>query len=677
MGKKIYPSISMLPMKDIAKYLNLVYGFRKKGEIAPDTEQVNGKDSSIIAVAATNDNGELIEDRETIKNALRLGGKNASEYLTLDKSDTLLTDTYAVGFLSSEEIKNLRDEFYQLKSELSKNGYIKNSHSYHGFQESFRSGDAKYLDNIVTRTVTAENNIRVDTLTVEDSSELLVGEYIIVANGGSQSGKEYVTKITEILPDNTIKISPEIEGPVLSRSEIKKTLGMYHEGSFIFARQDDNQPKVDPNKKKYIILNDDSNEMPLDPISEDKSGYIMSFKVPKRTPGVITKLTVQAAVENNPGSLICHIAHINTEADELRLYQMTTLDQILQSGLIVGSSKPVPFSLASRSHNELEFDFDETKGVPVKAGEKYALIIVTANTGSVDARSNYWSFLGVKGNGNEGDVHTNINLYRFDNNMGTTQKIGIDLWFSLTINETINRNIIHVNEGLYSTKISLPYDDFATRARVELKINREGIFNISPNPNKLIVKEGQPVELINNEGREYTGSIFTTNTPMVIGSQITKVGDVRRSNTYFSLGKTTYTAANADAYRVGYRVFVKASHKSIDLEDELNPIKHTDKNNLPPIVVELPFVAVIPGKETNKESYSSDRLIFENIIATDATTNMLKRYNEFEIQVYWSSNGVSEQEMYNSPELAGKILDLTIALDKCYSNKNNIEENKK
>ena len=676
MAKRIYPSISMLPMNDIAKYLNLVHGFRKKGEIAPDTEKVAGQNSSVVAIAATDDEGSLVEDRETVKNALNLGGKSADQYLTLDKSDTLLTDTYAVGHMSSEEIKNLRDEFYQLKGELAKNGYIKNSNSYHGFQEAFRNGETKYLDNVVTRTIATENNIRVDSLTVEDTTDLLVDEYIIVANGGSESGKEYVTKITEILPDNTIKISPDIEGPVLSRSEIKKTLGMYHEGTFIFARQDDNEPKVDPDKKKYIILNDDYNETPLDPIAEDKSGYIMSFRVPKRTPGVITKLAIQAAVENNPGSLVCHIAHINTEADELRLHQMTTLDQILESGLVVGTSKPVPFSLASRSHNEIEFDFDEARGVEVKAGEKYALIIVTVNTGSVDPKSNYWSFLGVKGNGSDGDMHTNINLYRFDNHMGTTQKVGMDLWFSLTINETINKNIIHVNEGLYSTKISLPYDDFATRARVELKINREGIFNISPNPNKLVVKEGQPVELVNSEGKEYIGSIFTTNTPMVIGNQITKVGDVRRSNTYFSLGETTYTAASADAYRMGYKVFVKASHKSIDLSNELNPIKHTNKENLPPIVVELPFTAVIPGKETNKEEYSSDRLIFENIIATDEDTKMLKRYNEFEIQVYWSSNGVSETEMYNNPELAGKILDLTVALDKCYSNKNNVEEYK-
>lgn len=674
MAKKIHPSISMLPMEDIAKYLNLVHGFRKKGEIAPDTENVAGKDSTIIAIAATNDQGDLIEDRETIKNALCLGGKTADQYLTVDQSDTLLTDTYAVSYISSEELKNLRDEFYQLKAELSKNGYIKNSHSYHGFQESFKNGDTKFIDNIITRTVATENNIRVNALTVEDASDLLVGEYIIVANGGTRTGKEYVTQITEILPDNTIKISPDIEGPVLSKSEIKKTLGMYHEGGFIFARPDDNQPKVDKDKKKYVILNDDSNEMPLDPIAEDKSGYIMSFKVPKRTPGVITKLAIQAAVENNPGSLICHVANINTEADELRLYQMTTFDEIMSSGLIVGSSKPVPFSLASRSHNEIEFDFDEEIGVKVNAGEKYALIIVTANTGSIDTKSNYWSFLGVKGNGTEGDMHTNINLYRFDNNMGTTKKVGVDLWFSLTINETINRNIVHVNEGLYSTKISLPYDDFATRARVELKISREGRFNISPNPNKLVVKEGQPVELINADNKEYTSSIFTTNTPMVIGNQITKVGDARRSNTYFSLADTTYTAANADAYRMGYKVFVKASHKSIDLTDELNPIKHTDMVSLPPVMIELPFTAVIPGKETNKEDISSDRLIFENVIESDITNGLLKRYNEFEVQIYWSSNGVSVNEMYNNPELAGKILDLTVTLDKCYSNKNTVKE---
>lgn len=669
MKNKIYPSISMLPMEDIAKYLNLVHGFRKKNEVAPDTEAVAGIESDIIAICATDEHGVAIDGRKTVENALKLGNRPAADFLTIDKSDSLLTDTYSVSYINAEEIQAIRDELYQLKGELAKNGYINNSYSYFGFQEAFKNGDVKFIDNTITRTISTENNIRVNQVTVEDTSELYPDEYIIIANGGVEAGKQYVTKIDEILPDGTIRFSPEVPGPIMSKSEIRKTLGMYHEGSFIFAKEDDNEPKVNPDKKKYVILNDDFNEYQLDPIANDKSGYIMTFRVPKRTPGAITKLSVQASVINSPGSLIAHIANINTEADEKKLLEAKTFDEIKALNIIKGTSKPIPFSAASRANTEITFDFDESKGVPVNTSEKYAVIITVANAGEVDVRNNYWSLLGVRGNGENGDLHTAINLHRFDEHMGSTQKVGVDLWFALTINEVFNEKIIYTNEGLYSTHVALPYNEYATRARVELKINREGLFNVTPNPNKLIVGADKPVELVNKDNKEYTSSIFTAGTPMVIGNQITKVGETRHSNTYFTLGETTYAPANADAYRVGYKVNIKARKMKIDYSNETNPI--VEDKTVTPVVFEVPFSAVIPGKENGRKS-SSDRLIFERSIATKFDSHILEKYNDFVVQVYWRSQGVTEREMYDSPELAGQIFDVTVALDKSYSNKENI-----
>lgn len=669
MKNKIYPSISMLPMEDIAKYLNLVHGFRKKNEISPDTEAVAGIDSKTIAVCATDEHGVAIDDRKTVENSLKLGGRDAADFLTIDKSDALLTDTYSVSYIAAEEIQAIRDELYQLKGELAKNGYINNSHSYFGFQEAFKNGDIKFIDNVITRTINTENNIRVNQVTVEDTSELFPDEYIIIANGGTEAGKQYVTKIEEVLPDGTIRFSPEVPGPVMSKTEIRKTLGMYHEGTFIFAKEDDNEPKINPDKKKYVILNDDFNEYQLDPVANDKSGYIMTFRVPKRTPGAITKLSVQASVVNSPGSLIAHIAHINTEAEEQKLLATKTFDEIKALNIIKGTSKPISFSQASRTNTEITFDFDETKGVEVRTGEKYAVIITVANAGDVDVKNNYWSLLGIRGNGENGDLHTSINLHRFEEHMGSTQQAGVDLWFALTINEVFREEIIYANEGLYSTHITLPFNEYATRCRVELKVNREGMFTVTSNPNKLVVGAEKPVELVNTDNKEYTSSIFTTGTPMVIGDQITQVGNSRHSNTYFSLANTTYTPANADAYRVGYKVNVKARKVKLDYSQETNPV--VEDTSVKPIVFEVPFTAVIPGKESGRRT-SSDRLIFERSISTILDSHVLEKYNDFVIQVYWNSNGVTEREMYDNPELAGKIFDITVSLDKSYSNKENI-----
>lgn len=69
-----YISPSLLPMSAIGEYMDKVEGFSKKKEASEDTKNVNGVTADIIAVAATDEKGDLIEDRETVKNALNLGG---------------------------------------------------------------------------------------------------------------------------------------------------------------------------------------------------------------------------------------------------------------------------------------------------------------------------------------------------------------------------------------------------------------------------------------------------------------------------------------------------------------------------------------------------------------------------------------------------------------------------
>ena len=69
-----YISPAMLPLDSIAEYMDKVEGFSKKKESAEDTKQVDGIKSNLIAIAATDEAGELVNDRETVKNALELGG---------------------------------------------------------------------------------------------------------------------------------------------------------------------------------------------------------------------------------------------------------------------------------------------------------------------------------------------------------------------------------------------------------------------------------------------------------------------------------------------------------------------------------------------------------------------------------------------------------------------------
>ena len=120
MASKSLISLANIPLEDIYNYLTIVKGVSIKNENAVDTDYVSGVKSSLIAKAATKSDGTLVADRETVRNALQLGGRNADQYLLRNESTTLLADTYQVSTILSNELKEVRDEVYQLKAELAK-----------------------------------------------------------------------------------------------------------------------------------------------------------------------------------------------------------------------------------------------------------------------------------------------------------------------------------------------------------------------------------------------------------------------------------------------------------------------------------------------------------------------------------------------------------------------------
>jgi hypothetical protein len=113
-----------------------------------------------------------------------------------------------------------------------------------------------------------------------------------------------------------------------------------------------------------------------------------------------------------------------------------------------------------------------------------------------------------------------------------------------------------------------------------------------------------------------------------------------------------YTPEGADVYRVGYKVQVKCKKKTSEI-----PLMYGDET-----IVELPLVAVIPGKEPGKENSSSDRLIFEAEIKNNEEER-LEMYHQLELQIAWDSPITTINE---NPQFAGKILDLSVSTDKSF-----------
>lgn len=640
---KNYISPAMLPLESIAEYMDKVEGFSKKKEAAEDTKAVGNVSSEFIAVAATDEQGQLVEDRETVKNALQLGGIDASDYITTQGANALLSDTYQVSVNSGNEVKNLRDELYQLKSELTKAGLIKQSHCYNGFYDAFKEGNETYIKEPITITSTTLSQTQLGYITVEDVSNLTAGEYIVIETAIPQ-----IAQIQDITGSDRINLTTNINGPVPMGTKISKSYGTYNQGMFVFGKQKDIAVS---SRERYVILNDDAQPMSLVKKYTPNSGYAAQINIPSTARGAIKRIGVQAKVTGNPGGLRCYVIDPLSNVEDV--FTMTTIQEMKQQGKIIAESNLLYSSNATQSFNELYFDFND---IVVLEKQSYMFLFV-----QVDAdNNNYWELKGLRGETSI-DLQTNSKLYSFTEGNPLIAEDG-DLYLIVVTSDIVKNQIEYSKQGLYSAKVELSKLSPATRLRVELKVNREGRFAVVDNPNTLLPGVGANLNTYNEDNKSYATSVFNVGQTIAIGNQIAKVGNSRTDNTAFNLAETTYAPAGAPVYRIGYKVQAKACNTSIDKANSRNPIK---KENV--TLVELPLVAIIPGKEAGKEAISSDRLIFEADIKANDTGYILNQFNEIETQIFWENQGATTIDLNNSPELAGKILDITISTDNTYN----------
>ena len=638
-----YISPAMLPLGSIAEYMDKVEGFSKKKESAEDTKQVNGIKSDLIAIAATDENGELIEDRETVKNALELGGIPAKDYVTTEGANALLSDTYQVSVNSGNETKNLRDELYQLKAELAKAGLIKNTSCYNGYIDAFKEGQESYLKEAITVTSTDMSQVQVGYISVEDTSDFAVGEYIVVETDSPQ-----IVKIQDISGSDRIDLVNNIKGPIPVGTKISKSYGTYNQGMYVFGKRKDVSVAT---QEKYIILNDDAQPMLLTKKYTPNSGYAAQINIPSTARGAIRRIGVQAKVTGFPGGLRCYVIDQTSNVEDV--FTMPTIKDMKEQGKIIAESDLIYASQATQSFNELYFEFPSVVNL-----EKQNYIFLFVQT-DADTQ-NYWELRGLRGEQSI-DLQTNSKLYSFTEGAGLKAEDG-DLYIVVVTSDIVHNQIEYSKQGLYSNKVQLTDLTKATRIRVELKVNREGRFKVIDNPNTLIPGVGNALNTYNEDNKAYGTSIFNVGQKIAIGTQIVEVGNSRTDNTSFNLAGTAYAPAGAPVYRIGYKVQAKACVKSLDFANAKNPIK-TENVTL----VELPLVAIIPGKEAGKEEISSDRLIFEADIKANDTGYVLEQFNEIETQIYWENQGATIVDLNNSPELAGKILDITVSTDNTYN----------
>lgn len=639
-----YITTAMLPLAEVAEYMEKVVGFRKKNEPSIDTNNVSGVSSDVIAIAAVDSRGELVEDRNTVENALKLGGVNASDYVTTEGANALLSDTYQVSVNGGNEIKNLRDELYQIKAELAKAGLIKNSPCYNGHIDAFKKGQEKYIKDAITIVSTDMSPVQLGYLIVEDTSDFVAGEYICINTATPQ-----VVQIQEVAGLDRINLVSNAKGPIPQGTAITKSCGIYNEGMFVFGKQKDISIS---SQEKYIILNDDAQPLLLTKKYTPNSGYAAQINIPSTARGAVRRIGIQAKVTGFPGGLRCYIID-NTNNNE-DVFTMTTIEEMKEKGKIIGESSLIYPSQATQSFNELYFDFPETI-MAEKSNYTFLFVQIDAD------QNNYWELKGLRGEASN-DLQTNSKLYSFSEGSILKAEDG-DLYLIVVTSEVVFNKVEYSKQGLYAAKVQLSDLTKATRVRVELKVNREGRFAVVDNPNTLVPGTASPLNTYNEDNKSYSTSLFNVGQKIAIGTQIGTVGNSRTDNTSFSLTENTYAPAGVPVYRIGYKVQAKAIVKEINTKDQMNPIK-TTKTKL----VELPLVAIIPGKESGKEDISSDRLIFEAELSVNEETGyILEQFNEIEAQVIWENEGATIVDLNNFTELAGKILDVVVSTDNTYN----------
>lgn len=636
MARQFIP-ISMMPMEDIENYLQIISGFRKKDDIANDTKKVGRIDSDKIAIAAMNETGELISDRETVRNALTLNGIAAEHYLTKGDSADLMADTHKVSTIVSDEISAIRDELYQIRNELTKSGYLKGSSVYNGFYDSFRSGEVKYIDKEITKVAQPDSRPIITDITVLDSTQLLVGEYIAIKSGE----KNFVCQIKD-KQGKRLTIEPKITGPLDEFTSIYKTLGTYNSGSFVFGKE---TKSIVSSNERTAILKDGKIRKTITELNDKMNGFATTIMVPISMPGMLKKINVSLAATGNPGAIKASIYEVDTASEE-------------SNKILLGESDTRLSSEATIALRDLEFNFNTE--IPVKSGKDY---IVLLSTTFCDA-DNKW-FIGGYDEPCQDTVHKDC--YNYIDGSFIVANETADMFISITTNEIIDNQLKLFKHGLYSINTNI-YNNGFTRVRVELKINREGRFKVIDNPNSLVCDSVTALELVNEDGKSYgSAGIFNTGDAISVGGQIAKVGSTRVNNSSFTLEKATYCKPSTECYRIGYSVQAIARKKEVNTENALDPVM-TIRERL----IELPLVAVIPGKEGGKEKESSDRLIFEGEVEIAPGGYKLLDFNELEVQVKWETTGVNEEELQHYSELGGKIFDISISTDSAY-NKRNME----
>lgn len=686
---------------------------------ADDVDLVAGVKADKTAVAIDSNH------RDTVNNALHLNGYDSDHFMSSSDGKDLTDRTNKTIINYGKDITDLRNEVYEIKHALEKQGLITNTYQRMGYNDVFRNGYKPYEYEPIGEIIADCPNYRTlilpnDSVETLDENDYIAIYFVNTKNVNVRQIKEIKADRETIILDESMDTSENI---LLGNVIVYKTMGVSQDGNFYFAKQAETIPS---DIIMYTGFDDDTAADSLLLIQKDGLGYANTFRIPEKKLGFLHDFSVIAEVKGTP-TLMCvvidaaDIKYFKNPEQALKLYESGELDSEGEPKMHF-FAKSNPVSLTTAAQRKVTFDFFDSskdsyplvsrKDNPVdNTVVRYCAMIFAQDADQDNAVKLYAVYNRNHDDENVVDIQTRNMLCKYKeqrdsathstvytqteiNNYSTTSVAGIqsreeldvqayddnldkyDMYYEVSLREPIENNMVPYKRGLYSARIKSAYPEGISRARLMLRFSREGgCWNAEVAENTMCGPSttNGSVKCVCKSDPSRTKTSY-----LGVYNDIRKPIEKRDPNILSDLtmkpdmiigNNITSGNSNGEVVTVDDNIMVipddMVYRNAYVVSVKGKRYEYSDITKTYEVVdskkIYLEPVAVIRDGVKKKDDTYSDRVIFEGDFTNIDGDAVF--YNDLELQIYWEESNFSEIEAVKQTQM-GIIHDLVFSTDR-------------
>lgn len=668
-----------------------------------------------------------LKERNTVRNAVRLGGLPASCYMTTVKGRGLEAKQELMQEAVNSELKDLRDELYQLRHELERGNYVNDYGFYNGWADNFDGIRPRHIKNAIGEIGAAEFNGKKelpidnpDVLNAFDKGDYIVfvtdNNYYSIAQIKDKVSGEFIFEKGLVFSHAGDDASADGSTPLGSKLTVYKSMGVVFGGLYMFGTE----PKEQPGHQYHNGLSDDRKTTTYILDTEGK-GLAYSFRIigeHSNDPSNESAITQQGYLESFRILIKPEITDSDPDKYGLSCYiiDKRDLEHFLNpeyfENLYNSENSPIRFfAKAEAKYNGfnnkqyLVFDFMNEGTYPLMSRDndpenennekvEYVAIITAKGVHKATStlRASRFHIICLQKDSEEGnDLEQNYMLYDYDEKPVDSTVSSItetendrDLFFQIVTRAVVTDEPYPLSNGLYT----FHYHNQNLRsgldgqvARVTLRIKREGKYvTMLENSEPAVFNQSQTIDVKSDD---------TVSTIDLDDMHL----DTR--DFYVDLQARDYEPVGAESYVpavIGNNItnIKDCDPKGVKNITPLKPVLVDDGDKVCRVgyivaikarVIEfnsetgaykanpydrylMPLTYVCKDFDPASNEYS-DRLIFE------ANLDELKAYNDFEVQIYFEHNRITRIANFDGDvavrrKALGALKDVVLSIDKAF-----------